>query len=441
MLGFLKEFSALYKTRGRELRARAQRALCDSYALEFSSQSPRARGREPDPGKSRSASALKDAAWITGLLINSYDRRSGSFREKRALPNPAAIELLLKSSRKGRPELLEMAANILDKMAAGLHDPIEGGFYRCALTPTWKSPSPEKLLGANADLISAYLLAYRLMRERNYLDMALRSIDFLEKRLGSAGTDRTSAAGGFFASSTTIRGLRSESAAEKSAETRAVCAPFGIISENTERKNPTGLSGRLVDETIFTDWNCCMADAYFDAYLATRDSRYLERALRLLDFLWEKCFEPELGMAHYIADGRSALFGQLEDQAWAIKAFARAAAITGERGHVARAIEIFDVAAANLFDCGSFFDAPIEFETAAPMRIRLRTTVGNSIMARALALLFSISGDERYLDFAEDILATIGPESSLSLHELAEYALSCFEVSESFARAPRRRAA
>ncbi|MCL4498655.1 MAG: DUF255 domain-containing protein [Chloroflexi bacterium] len=379
LLETAKRVRILYKNRDKAMRFEAQRRLRDLLPLEYDI---RKGARELDP---------TIPATMIGTLINSYDHAGGGFGEPNNTPNPAAVELLLRASRLQRPDLLAMGTTILDKMVGdGLFDEATGGFYRCSSGRTWRDPRKEKLLSVNAEIILNSLLAYRLTRSHKYHEVAFRSLNFVDKYLAAGG------GGGFFASADYTHG--------------AGTSPRGQTAG--------------IDKTVITSWNCRMAAAYIEAYRVCRNRRYLEYALSTLDMLWCRAFEPERGMAHYLADKNARLFGHLEDQAWAIFALAAAGETTGDRGHFVRADEILDIAMMHLYSEGCFHDIPFDPSSFGLLKVRLRPIAANSVMARALGLLATVAGEARYRDIAETILRTLKVDELPPVPEAAEYALS-----------------
>ena len=59
----------------------------------------------------------------------------------------------------------------------------EGGFFRYAANRDWSAPHTAKLLADNADLIRLYLDAGEALERREYLDLARRTIDWVQRVL------------------------------------------------------------------------------------------------------------------------------------------------------------------------------------------------------------------------------------------------------------------
>lgn len=74
----------------------------------------------------------------------------------------------------------KMALETLKRMAdGGIHDHIGHGFARYSVTADWSLPHFEKMLYDNAQLISAYLDAYLVTKDKTYLDACIDCGDYM----------------------------------------------------------------------------------------------------------------------------------------------------------------------------------------------------------------------------------------------------------------------
>ena len=53
-------------------------------------------------------------------------------------------------------------------MEGGIHDSIEGGFFRYSTTPDWRVPHYEKVLDNNALRLSCFTEAYQVFGDKGY---------------------------------------------------------------------------------------------------------------------------------------------------------------------------------------------------------------------------------------------------------------------------------
>jgi len=115
------------------------------------------------------------------LAMQNADYLQGGFGEQSKFPLVPQLNLLLqlyeKNNDKALGEFLELT---LDKMASlGLYDHLRGGFYRYVVDPNWQIPHFEKMLYDNAQLVSLYLKAGAVFKNKKYVKLALESMDFL----------------------------------------------------------------------------------------------------------------------------------------------------------------------------------------------------------------------------------------------------------------------
>ncbi len=127
-------------------------------------------------------------------LAQNYDWKFGGWGQAPKFPQPMTIDFLLRRSYDGDKLSIDVATHALDAMAkGGMYDVIGGGFARYSTDNQWLAPHFEKMLYDNALLARAYLHAYLLTRDSNYLDVCRHTLDFIQREL-------TSEQGGFFSS-------------------------------------------------------------------------------------------------------------------------------------------------------------------------------------------------------------------------------------------------
>ena len=98
-----------------------------------------------------------------------------------------SLEFLLRTWRRtGDAGLLAMVTRTLDRMAdGGIHDQLAGGFARYSTDERWLAPHFEKMLYDNAQLAHAYLEAYRATGKERYASVAISTVDFMVRELGT----------------------------------------------------------------------------------------------------------------------------------------------------------------------------------------------------------------------------------------------------------------
>ncbi|HEY71464.1 MAG TPA: thioredoxin domain-containing protein, partial [Anaerolineae bacterium] len=124
------------------------------------------------------ADAMQDAA---ETLFRLYDWTHGGWGGAPKFPAPMVVEFLLRTHhRRGDALARDMAAHALASMArGGIRDHLAGGFHRYAVDRTWLVPHFEKMLYDNALLSQAYLNAWQVTGETQFLEVAQETLHFL----------------------------------------------------------------------------------------------------------------------------------------------------------------------------------------------------------------------------------------------------------------------
>ncbi len=118
-------------------------------------------------------------------LIDDFN---GGFGEQSKFPMSPNLLLLLKLvQQQGSERLRHFIPLTLDKMVnSGLHDPVNGGFFRYTINAEWETPHFEKMLYDNAQLAKIYLLADKHYPNHGYQQVAFKTLDFILKQMASA---------------------------------------------------------------------------------------------------------------------------------------------------------------------------------------------------------------------------------------------------------------
>ncbi len=142
-------------------------------------------------GESVSLETLEQAAQA---LIDGFDRVHGGWGVAPKFPQPMAVEYLLRQAVRGNQAALETAVTALKAMnQGGIYDEVGGGFHRYSTDRAWLVPHFEKMLYDNAQLALAYLHAYLITHEQEFLHTCEETLDFILREL-------TGPEGGFYSS-------------------------------------------------------------------------------------------------------------------------------------------------------------------------------------------------------------------------------------------------
>lgn len=132
-------------------------------------------------------------------LHESFDFDNGGFGSAPKFPHPMDLSILLRlwnsmpeSESKDRDRLLEMVQLNLKKMAyGGIFDHLGGGFARYSVDERWLVPHFEKMLYDNGLLATVYFETYRATGSEFFSKIGCKTLDYLQNYM-------TSSEGGFF---------------------------------------------------------------------------------------------------------------------------------------------------------------------------------------------------------------------------------------------------
>jgi uncharacterized protein YyaL (SSP411 family) len=377
-------------------------------------------------------------------LRKAHDPRWGGFGSAPKFPQTMGIELLLRAHHhNGSPDTLEIATTSLDAMAAGgIYDHLGGGFARYSTDEEWLVPHFEKMLYDQALLARVYLHAWLVTGEQRHRQVLDETIEYVLRDLRHpeggfysaedadsegvegkfyvwsldevrdvAGSDADeaiewwgiTAAGNFEGANILFRPARGDLTRSDAVE-RARAALF---ARREQRVRP-GL-----DDKVLTEWNALFLATLAEAAAATGNDRWLEAAQAngrfLLDNLrdpagrWLRSWQEASGPRH---------LAYAADHAGLVDAFVRLAEATGEARWIHEARAAADALLALFWDGenGGVFTTGVDAEqlvTRPKDLLDNATPSANSVSANALLRLAALTGETRYRERAEHIVALL----------------------------------
>jgi uncharacterized protein YyaL (SSP411 family) len=335
-----------------------------------------AAAREPatDGARPKTAELSADIVDTVGALVRGqYDPQFGGFGREPKFPQVRLLQLLIDEYRRhAYPDVAHMLHKTLGAMAAsGMHDKIEGGFFRYATTRQWEVPHYEKMLEDNAELLAVYAEAHRTFPQAGY-DRVVRDIvrwmdtvlwrDDVKAFAGSQDADEVY---------------------------------YELDGAGREKHGAP-----FVDKTVYTGWNALAVSAYVAAAAALGDDAIEERAHQAIRAIATRML-LEGQLMHFDRGEGPRVADLLSD--WA--AFLQAALDEYETGQHAGALGGALQAATTMRERledaaeGGFFDAP---ERAEPGRVALREKPieDNALAADGLLRLAALTGDEQWRETA-----------------------------------------
>ncbi len=370
-------------------------------------------------------------------LRGAYDPARGGFGGAPKFPPHSALELLLSLGDPGG-----MAVATLRAMArGGIHDQIGGGFARYAVDATWTVPHFEKMLYDNALLARSYLHGWLVSRDaelldagRGILDWALREMRGPEGGFASAlDADSEGVEGKFYVWSLAeledVLGERAEAAmayfgvsggGNFEGENILVRAPGVDPPEDLPELRAALLAARAervrpgLDDKRLTAWNALMIGALADAGAVLGEPEYLDAARQGAEFVLRELRGADGRLLRTWKDGRAHLGAYLEDHAYLLEALLTLYEASWEGRWFAEARAVAEEILARFADPehGGFFSVPADHEPLVARRKDLEDSPipsGNSAAALGLLRLAALTGEARYREAADGVIALLHP--------------------------------
>ncbi len=313
---------------------------------------------------------------VLGHILIAFDEVHGGLGTQPKFPHPDPLDLVLALyHERGNRQFLNVATRTLDAMAAaGIHDAVEGGFFRYSVTPDWSVPHYEKMCDVNAGLLRNYLHAFAVTGNVRYREVA-------EDILRYVGRVQTDPEGGFYGS---------QDADEEY---------YRGGTPEARRSHPAP----HVDRTLYADLNGMMAHAHLEARGLLGDRGAGDRAVAALRRILRTQVGPDGAVLHY--PDPQAPRGLLADQAWMARALVSAYGITGEAEFVVGVEGLAGYALKELRGAsGAFRDRPKSPDEIGFLVRDEEPIQENAIMADVLIRLAEVTGKDEYARAAGESL-------------------------------------
>lgn len=389
------------------------------------------------------------------------DTINGSFIGAPKFPMPNSIDYLLRYQYHfNDPTLVGYIQNSLAKMAyGGIYDQISGGFSRYSVDDRWHIPHFEKMLYDNAQLVSIYSKAYLQDKNELYKNVVQETLGFVN--------DELNANNGAFYSSLDADSKNENDELEEGVfyswtkqELQSLIKEYDLFAEyynvndfgfwekdlyvltrnqsNIEFAKKNNLTNKELnqqkadwkatltlarnkrnkpnlDDKILTSWNALMLQGYIDAYRAFDDNEYLDKAVKIAEFLVKNQLRGDGGLNRNFKNGKSTINGYAEDYATIIQAFISLHEVTLNEKWLLLSKEIMEYTITHFFDStsGMFFYTSNE----DPNLIARKTEVidgvissSNSIIGNNLFKLGHYFSDKKMIKISEQMLNNLRSE-------------------------------
>jgi uncharacterized protein len=402
---------------------------------------------------------------------SQFDETHGGFGHAPKFPHAGAIDFLLERYQATRDEqLLHIAERTLEGMArGGVYDQLGGGFHRYSVDERWCVPHFEKMSYDNSELLKNYLHAYQVTSKPLYRDIAEGIISWV------TGVLSDQERGGFYASQDADQTLDDDGnyftwtlaevrEALSPEESRAVEIFYDVTEQGEMHHDPSrnvlwvathvealaqklGMeqeSARLlldrakskllaarqqrrpvptVDCTHYVGWNAMFVSAYLEAARVLKRDDCREFALKTMNRILDEAWDESKGFLHRLGGPR--LEGVLEDQVFVIAALLDAWETTLDKRYFTTAERAMRLCVERFADPdrGGFFDRAKDAAPLGGLDVRRKplqdspTPGANSVAAMVLDRVATLTGEQRYSDFAEKTLeAFIGSMPQYGLY-------------------------
>ncbi len=379
-------------------------------------------------------------------LANEFDEGYGGFGGAPKFPPHMILLFLLRHyQRTGSERSLEIVRHTAEQMArGGIYDQVVGGFARYSVDATWTVPHFEKMLYDNALLLRVYTQLWRLTGDPLAARVARETADFLHNGLstsegafasaldadteGEEGltyvwtpaqlTELLGEEDGTFAAD--LYGVTPDGTFERGTSVLRLCRDIDgvepvIASRALMVRNRLGVARAqrpqpARDDKVVAAWNGLAITALAEySALTGNDTLAVPAATLVADRHFVDGRLRRVSRDGKVGDP----VGVLEDYGCVAEAFCAVHQLTGDGRWLALAGELLDIAMEHFADGkGGFYDTADDAETlvARPADPTDNATPsGHSAMAAALTAFAALSGQPRYQEAAQEVLAAVAP--------------------------------
>ncbi len=384
-------------------------------------------------------------------LERTFDPINGGSKGAPKFPLPGNLTFLLRYYYSTKnPDVGSYLKLSLNKMAAGgIYDQVGGGFSRYSVDDKWHVPHFEKMLYDNAQLISLYAEAFILFKDKNHLQIAEETAQFVLRELTSGeglfyaalDADSDGEEGKFYAWTkqelTNVLGKNANLIGEyfgidKEAwweGDKNVLVKTSAIEEfaSKNKLTTTEIEGILedsraillqerakrtrpgLDTKSLTSWNALMIKALTDLFVATGNKQYLDTSIKAADFIFSNLINDKGGLYHSYKNGKATISGFLEDYAFLIGASIDLYQATFNKKWLQKADALMSYVFSNFSDetDGFFWFTDKLTHDLVARKKEIHDSVmpsSNASIANSLFKLGHLKGKQKYNSIAENML-------------------------------------
>jgi len=413
-------------------------------------------------------------------LYSFFDHENGGFGKRPKFPSPHNLIFLLRHYKDtGNENALFMVEKTLKNMRfGGIFDHLGSGFHRYSTDSKWFLPHFEKMLYDQAMLAMAYAEVYEVTKDEFYKTTATEIFNYIIR-------DMTDQQGGFYsaedADSEGVEGkfyiwnyseiekilkddallfidffnikkegnFFDEASGEKNANNilhitrdyvefakdKNIPVDFfnekisdslqKLFIEREKRIHP------LKDTKILTDWNSLVIVAFCKAARAFNIDRYKEIAEKSANFILSTMIKDGF-LHHRFKDNEVAIKGNINDYAFFIWALIELYQTTFEIKYLENALKLQNIMIDEFWDNENFgfFFTPISGEELIVRQKEIfdgAIPSGNSVSLLNLSLLYYLTGNVKFWEKAQDIIAVFSKDVNSQPQSFAMF-LTAFKI-------------
>lgn len=376
-----------------------------------------------------------------------WDYEYGGRRGAPKFPMPVICEYLLAhhfySENQRALDALEIT---LQRMhAGGIYDHVGGGFARYSVDEYWEIPHFEKMLYDNAQLLSLYAKAFQTSRHPVYREVINETFDWMLREM-------TDSSGAFYSAiDADSEGHEGKFYVWDVAELKQILQDdylsFATIYKISDAGNFEGLNhltlqpGKtsvgaqtlrhkllqarnlrirpLLDDKSLTAWNSLAIIGCIDAYRATQENRFLERALACGRHIVTRLLSQDFSLKRNYKNGAVSIQGFLDDYAFTCKAFFALYEVTLDESWLFKTEGILNYVIQHFYnlEIGLFFFTSVQDEEL----IARKTETQDNVIPSSNAVLCEVLLKTGYLLYQEDFIEKAHRAIRLLLPKAAQY--------------------
>ena len=393
-----------------------------------------------------SAFSLQHFGTLYENIAQKFDKEFGGIAKEPKFPMPSLWSFLLDYQTISQNDFLkDFIQWTLTKIAqGGIYDHIRGGFARYSVDERWFVPHFEKMLYDNAQLLSLYAQAYRIIPNVLFAEVVCETVDWLaaEMQGGEGGfyssidadsegeegffytwryaeldtdTPFSQLIGNYFGITKDGNWEKGRNILSVEEEKLVFCKknniPLSLFEQTLQKWKKEFLQRRnarprpALDDKILVSWNGLLLKGLCDAFLVFETERFLKLALGIAHCIETCCFSNNL-LKRVYKNGVSSIPAYLDDYAAAIQGMLALFQVTGNNKWVSFAETLTEITLQNFYDAddGLFFYTSHDAESYICRKKEIFDNVipsSNSLMMENLYLLSVIYHKDRYRSIVE----------------------------------------